>query len=746
MHKFSKSIINLLYYLIQFIEKIEFRNYSLDQDDISKKILFSNSVKGLRVKSDKGYVDVSHIHQTQPFNVWRLELENGYSLECADKHILFTPQYKEIFLKDLSIGSEIITDSGISKIVKLYKRGYCVSMGDLSIDSPDHRYYTNGILSHNTISASIMILHTITFKNEQGVLITADKRDTAIEVLDKLKDIYILLPFFLKRGIKAWNQRSLSFDNKSRIKTSGRTKSGIRGFAVSLLYMDEFAWIPSNILNPFYLSTFPTVSAIENSKIIITSTPNGFNLFHKILTEAELEDDDPGKNTFKALRVYWNQVPGRNVTYIRLNEHKIGQKYLDIDSIYQQIKQIWDPLDEFNANRLPYVKKWYDYENSKHVINVLNDRVDVDEIRKTIIINRNGEEVLLAEIGQISTWKEETIKDIGGIQAFNQEYDLRFISGADCILSEPVMERLLEIKEDFSHQSHNIFSDKLKWNYQNLRWTKDTTLFTEENRKKYKIIISIDISEGLGEDYSVINIFRIMEKDNNLIQKKKHLYTKHTDFFKLKQIGLFRSNLVSVEQLAEIAYLLGFEYFDEDNTKIVFEYNNDGKTFKTVIPKVFDQNNNYSSGIMFRFKHRIDAMQEEIGLRVSQNKNHFVKDYVDFIENGDIEVSEENTIKEITTFIKHQTTAGNTQYRADGSSKDDIVMTIVNVTQVFKKNGYIDLVETYFNEMEDIEFKKMVNEHLDKTEKTEGTDYAAFFSAKNNLYKYKGGLPNPFKR
>jgi hypothetical protein len=48
-------------------------------------------------------------------------------------------------------------------------------------------------------------------------MIVANKGDTATEIVDKIKSIYSLIPFFLKPGIKVWNQKSLTFDNGCRI-------------------------------------------------------------------------------------------------------------------------------------------------------------------------------------------------------------------------------------------------------------------------------------------------------------------------------------------------------------------------------------------------------------------------------------------------------------------------------------------------------------------------------------------------
>lgn len=131
-------------------------------------------------------------------------------------------------------------------------------------------------------------------------MIVANVAATTIEIVDKIKAIYVLLPFFLKAGIKNWNQRSIVFDNGCRIKTAARSKTPAIGFTIDLLYMDEFAHIPSNIIEPYYTAAYPTVSAIQNSKIIITSTPNGMNLFYKLLTAAERPEGDPLKKQLQS--------------------------------------------------------------------------------------------------------------------------------------------------------------------------------------------------------------------------------------------------------------------------------------------------------------------------------------------------------------------------------------------------------------------------------------------------------------
>ena len=94
--------------------------------------------------------------------------------------------------------------------------------------------------------------------------------------------------------------------------------------------------------------------------------------------------------------------------------------------------------------------------------------------------------------------------------------------------------------------------DKLKFSYSDLKWVKDENIFDISMIKDYKFILSIDISEGLGEDYSVINIFRICEKPKEVIELNKLSCNSIVDFFKLEQVGIYRSNIISIKQSFQI--------------------------------------------------------------------------------------------------------------------------------------------------------------------------------------------------
>ena len=631
-------------------------------------------------------------------------------IRCALDVHYFTEQYCKVKTEDGSVGQ-----------IKL--REYQKEILDNFVNSRFNILMASRQVG-KTISASIFMLHTILFSNDKNIMIVANKGDTAVEIVDKIKSIYSLLPFFLKPGIKTWNQKSLTFENGCRIKTSARSKTPAIGFTIDVLYLDEFAHIPSNIIEPYYTAAYPTVSAVQNSKIIITSTPNGMNLFHKLLTDAERPEGDPLRNNYKPMRVYWHQVPGRFVTYLRLNDHRLYEHGVTKEQIFSTIRETY-------PENITKTHMGFNSDFQKDIISVFNNERCTDEdVKNLTFIDSKGFEVPLRAIGEMTTWKEEAVKDIGGEDAFNQEYGLRFINSSKSLLNEAIIDSLLNNKKNYKFEEIFEFENKLRFSYRDLKWIDDDEIFIPMNRKSEKIILSVDIAEGLGQDYSIINIFKISKKDMDTIESQRLAYKSVTDFFRLEQIGLYRSNLVSVKQLAELLYILAFEYLNPDNVKIVLELNNYGNTLLAELPHVFDGNNQYGSSIFFRYKHRADATEERVGLKVGENKNMMVKDYQDLMISKGFSINNEETVREITTFVKHTTTAGNTRYAAD-VGHDDCVMTIVNATSAFVKNDFKEMVEDTLQK--DISFKIYVEDCLKNLEFTETVDYSQLLNVRRKI-------------
>jgi hypothetical protein len=116
-----------------------------------KKFTKSINIENYEVLSDTGWVLIDRIHETIKYEIYEVHLENEYCLKCADNHILFNEKMEEVYCKDLECGQAIITDKGKSIVKSVIKTGEFVNMYDLELsENSDRRYYTNGILSHNT--------------------------------------------------------------------------------------------------------------------------------------------------------------------------------------------------------------------------------------------------------------------------------------------------------------------------------------------------------------------------------------------------------------------------------------------------------------------------------------------------------------------------------------------------------------------------------------------------------------------
>ena len=115
---FKKFLIRNIKKLIEIIEKYEYRKISLDEDDISKKILNSISLFDLKVKTDTGYHSATDIHITQPYRHYMVRTKD-FELLCADNHILFDKDFKEVFTKYLKIGDLIQTENGLQEVIFL---------------------------------------------------------------------------------------------------------------------------------------------------------------------------------------------------------------------------------------------------------------------------------------------------------------------------------------------------------------------------------------------------------------------------------------------------------------------------------------------------------------------------------------------------------------------------------------------------------------------------------------------------
>lgn len=207
----------------------------------TRKFIESYPGNGRKILTPSGYIEILEVHKTIPYRKFRIELENGCSLECAYNHVIITENNNEVYSKD-SLGLYIKTVNGISRVSQVIDLEIEECMYDISIDSKDELYYSNGILSHNSgksISTGIYLCHQYNFNKELNIGIVANKGAMAREFLANVKNMFIELPIWMQQGTLVWNQGSIQNESKMRILTDVPSSDSFRGYSVHILVIDE---------------------------------------------------------------------------------------------------------------------------------------------------------------------------------------------------------------------------------------------------------------------------------------------------------------------------------------------------------------------------------------------------------------------------------------------------------------------------------------------------------------------------
>ena len=171
-----------------------------------------------------------------------------------------------------------------------------------------------------TITSAACILHYSIFNSNKTIAILANKSTAAREVLSRYQIMYENLPLWMQQGIKTWNKGDVELENGSKVFTSATSTSGIRGKSVNWLYIDEAAIIPNNVAEEFFTSTYPTIMAGETTKVLLTSTPLGYNHFWKFWNDAT-----EGRNGFVPLQIEYWKIPGRDEKWAAEQKAVLGE-------------------------------------------------------------------------------------------------------------------------------------------------------------------------------------------------------------------------------------------------------------------------------------------------------------------------------------------------------------------------------------------------------------------------------------
>ena len=194
-----------------------------------------------------------------------------------------------------------------------------------------------------TSSAAYILWYTL-FQEAKTVAILANKATAAREVLSRYQLMFEHLPKWMQQGVTGWNKGDIELENGSVVFTAATSASGIRGKSVNLLYVDEAAIIQNTVADQFFASVYPTISAGSTTKILLSSTPLGYNHFWKFWNDAEHD-----RNGFVPLFIPYTDIPGRTKEWADEQHRLLGDLKFNQEVL---CKFLGSSLTLINANAI----------------------------------------------------------------------------------------------------------------------------------------------------------------------------------------------------------------------------------------------------------------------------------------------------------------------------------------------------------------------------------------------------------
>ena len=444
-------------------------------------------------------------------------------LKCTQDPIYFIETYCQIVSLDAGLVPFKLYDCQKEKVDTIMNNRKVIIM--------------EGRQQGKTVTSAACILHYTLFQSNKTVAILANKSASAREVLYRYQIMYENLPLWMQQGVKTWNKGDVELENGSKIFTSATSISGIRGKSVNWLYIDEAAIVPNNVAEEFFTSTYPTIMAGETTKVLLTSTPLGYNHFWKFWNDAE-ED----RNGFTSLHIPYHRVPGRD-----------------------------------------------------------------------------------------EKWAEEQKKVLGELK-FNQEVLCTFLGSSNTLINADTIRQLSAKTFSFTKNGLDIIEDPVKDNF---------------------YFISVDVSRGVGGDYSA---FTVMD------------CTKHP----FSIVAKYRDNNITPLLFPNIIYKVAKDY---NNAHVLIEINDIGQQVADILYNEIEYENMLWVGNDSRYGQYLSSSGKSANLGVrttKQIKRIGCATLKSLVEEKKLLVFDSDIISEFSTFVEQRGS-----FQADEGYHDDLVMTLV---------------------------------------------------------------------
>ena len=244
-------------------------------------------------------------------------------------------------------------------------------------DNPYSLILKSRQLGISTLAAGYS-LWLMLFHKDKNILCIATKQDTAKNMVTKTKFMYDNLPSWLKIPADENNKLTLRLSNGSQMKATSAASDAGRSEAVSLLIIDEAAFIDG--IEPIWASAQQTLAT--GGGAIVLSTPYGTgNWFHKTWVKAEAQE-----NNFLPIKLPWYVHPERDQKWrdtqdVELGDPRLASQECDCDFTtsgeivyytehleYMVSTNIVEPTEKRGVDKNLWVWESVDYSRSYIVV------------------------------------------------------------------------------------------------------------------------------------------------------------------------------------------------------------------------------------------------------------------------------------------------------------------------------------------------------------------------------------------
>ncbi|MCR1971658.1 terminase [Clostridium cochlearium] len=442
-------------------------------------------------------------------------------------------------------------------------------------------------LGLSVVTVALSIRQCIVYPNSCCMLVSHDQK-SCNAIFDKLKQQFHSLPKWLKPQEIANNRQEIKLKNGSKITCvcAGNKDVG-RGDTLHLVHLSEFAFwkMPKKQLNSI------TQALAPDGKLIIESTANGLNYFHDLYFQAK-----NGENSYKSF--FFNWING--------------------SSLFEK-----------------------DYENS---VEIYKSRNNGKTLSKDEYDDEEKELVLLGATPEQLMWRRLKVASTG-LEAFHQEYPSTdteaFISTGNSVFDN---KRITEVERAIVHNKTKYISKEKIIDLPSLlknHYGKSFFMWKipKQNEKYY---IGADLSEGVGQDYSVVEV---LDKDG-------------------EQVAEFKNNKIKPYVMAEIIDCIGRYY---NKGLLTVEKASGGHS---VIERLrYDLR--YMNMTKYKSYDQFNRMVWNVGFDTNnKTKSLIINDFVELFEKGQLKINSRTLLQEMKAFEVNE----NGKMGASGTGHDDTVM------------------------------------------------------------------------